>query len=421
MNNTFDTLESEVRSYIRLFPAIFEKSEDACMYDVKGNRYIDFFAGAGVLNYGHNNPKVSNALIRYIQNNGIIHSLDMATSAKKEFLEKFSAVILKPRNLNYKIQFTGPTGTNAVEAAVKLSRIVKKRSGIIAFTNSFHGLTAGSLSLTAKMFYRSGTFVNRSEVAFMPYDNYFGQGTDTAEMIRTMLTDPGSGVEIPAAIILETLQAEGGINIAGKAWLQKIRQICTDFDILMIVDDIQVGNGRTGRFFSFEDSEIVPDMVLLSKSLGGGLPMSVVLIKPEYDMWEPGKHTGTFRGNNLAFVAATELLSYCENNSLSAEIMKKGRILKDTLQDFLCKYAELSPEVRGKGLIWGLKLQRNGFCREVSRRAFQKGLIIETAGAHLDVLKFMPPLTIDESLLSEGLEIINESVDYVMRKEKTVS
>jgi len=297
----FEQIESQVRSYVRHFPTIFNRATGSLLYDEQGNEYIDFFAGAGTLNYGHNNPLVKDALVEYIQNDGIVHGLDKATSAKKKFLEKFTSIIMQPRHMEYKIQFSGPTGTNAVETALKLARMVKGRSNVIAFTNAFHGLTMGSMAVTGNSFYRDEAFINRANVAFMPYDGYFGDSINTATYLRKFLDDTSSGVDLPAAIILETIQAEGGVNVASADWLRQIEQVCRDYDILLIIDDIQVGNGRTGTFFSFEDAGLNPDIITLSKSVGGGLPLSMVLMKPELDQWKPGEHTGTFRGNNLAF------------------------------------------------------------------------------------------------------------------------
>ena len=289
---TFKQHESQVRSYVRSFPVIFKTAKGSKLWDEQEKEYIDFFAGAGTLNYGHNNPMVSEALIKYISDDGIIHGLDKATTAKKKFLEKFHEIILQPRHMEYKIQFSGPTGTNAIETALKLVRMVKGRSNVIAFTNAFHGLTMGSMAVTANSFYRDEAFINRINVSFMPFDGYFGQDTNTTQYLRKFLDDQSSGVDLPAAIILETVQAEGGIKVASDEWLREIEQICKDFDILLIIDDIQVGNGRTGTFFSFESSGINPDIITLSKSIGGGLPLAMVLMKSELDQWKPGEQIG---------------------------------------------------------------------------------------------------------------------------------
>ncbi len=416
----FEQMESQVRSYVRSFPTIFNKGIGSKLYDEQDKEYIDFFAGAGTLNYGHNNPMVSEALIEYIQNDGIVHGLDKATSAKKAFLEAFYYTILEPRHMEYKIQFAGPTGTNAVETALKLVRMVKGRSNIIAFTNGFHGLTMGSMAVTGNAFYRDEAFINRQNVSFLPYDNYFGDGVNTAEYMRKFLDDVSSGVDIPAAIIVETVQAEGGVNVASNEWLQEIEKICRDYDILLIADEIQIGNGRTGTFFSFEEAGINPDVIVLSKSIGGGLPLSLVLIKPELDQWKPGEHTGTFRGNNLAFVASTKLFSYWENNNLSDAVFYKEKILKEELEKIVKKYPDLDASIRGRGLIYGLHIPILGFCSDVSEAAFERGLIIELAGARDDVLKFLPPLVIEEELLKEGLAIIDESIGAVLEKREAM-
>jgi len=417
----FEQLESQVRSYVRSFPTIFSKAKGAMLYDEQGNGYIDFFAGAGVLNYGHNNPIVSEALIRYIQEDGVIHSLDTATSAKKHFLEQFYSYILEPRHMDYKIQFTGPTGTNAVETALKLARMVKGRSNIIAFTNAFHGLTMGSMAVTGNSFYRDEAFINRSNVAFMPYDGYFGEQVNTAEYLRKFISDRSSGVDIPAALILETIQAEGGINVASDEWLLEIQQICRDFDILFIIDDIQVGNGRTGKFFSFEHAGLNPDIITLSKSIGGGLPLSVVLIRSELDQWKPGEHTGTFRGNNLAFIASAVLLEeYWKNDNLSEAVFHKEAIIREELERIAKKYSDLNASVRGRGMVFGLHIPELNMCSEVSAEAFSRGLVIELAGANNDVLKFLAPLVIEEEQLRRGLEIIDESIGALLERKKSL-
>lgn len=418
---TFNNFESEVRSYVRSFPTIFQRAKGCKLYDDQNKEYIDFFAGAGALNYGHNNPIVSEALINYIKNDGIIHGLDKATVAKKDFLESFHSIILQPRHMEYKVQFSGPTGTDAVETALKLARMDMGRSNIIAFTNAFHGLTMGSMAITGNSFYRDEAFINRSNVHFAPYDGYCGENVNTAKYLRKLIEDNSSGLDLPAAIILETVQAEGGVNIASNEWLQEIEKICHEFDILLIVDDIQVGNGRTGPFFSFEESGIKPDIITLSKSIGGGLPLSIILIKSELDQWKPGEHTGTFRGNNLAFLASTELLrAYWENDNLTRAVYHKEELLKNELTKFIKEHDSFKTSLRGRGLIYGLNIPCKGFCHEVSAEAFQQGLLIELSGANNDVLKFLPPLTINKELLTEGLQIVEESIIEVLNRREEI-
>jgi len=416
----FEEMESEVRGYIRSFPAVFDTAKGSEMFDEHGNRYIDFFAGAGSLNYGHNNPAVSAALIDYLQHNGVLHGLDKATVAKKAFLQKFRDTILGPRNLEYKVQFTGPTGTNAVETALKLARMVKQRSNIIAFTNAYHGLSMGSLAVTGNSFYRDESYGVRANSAFVPFDGYMGKDFDSMAYLRRLLSDQSSGVDLPAAIIVETVQGEGGIHVARDEWLQELQSICREFDILLIIDDIQMGNGRTGTFFSFERAGITPDMVTVSKSIGTGLPMSILLMRPELDQWQPGEHTGTFRGNNLAFVAATKALEYWDSPDFAAGVAHKGTLFEEGLQKIVDKHSDAHGALRGVGMVWGIDFANESFAGAVSEEAFNRGLIIETAGANGQVLKFLPALTIEEELIREGLDIIDESIATVLEKGKAL-
>lgn len=413
----FEEMESEVRGYIRSFPAIFDVAKGSEIFDVNDNRFIDFFAGAGTLNYGHNNPLITEALIEYLQHGGIVHGLDKATVAKRNFLQKFRDTILAPRNLTYKVQFTGPTGTNAVETALKLARMVKKRSNIIAFTNGYHGLTMGALAATGNYFYKDESYGSRSNTAFMPFDNFLGPDVDTIAYLRKFLSDGSSGIDLPAAIIVETVQGEGGVNVASIEWLKGLQDVCHEFDILLIIDDIQVGNGRTGTFFSFERAGIHPDMVTLSKSIGGGLPMALLLMRPELDQWQPGEHTGTFRGNNLAFIAATQALSFWDSSDLTKAVEYKSNVLRQELEKLAEEFPEFEPKVKGIGMIMGLEMIP-GVAGETSQEAFSRGLIIETAGANDQVLKFLPSLLIEEDLLYEGIGIIRESLAALADRRK---
>lgn len=413
----FEEMESEVRGYVRSFPAIFDVAKGSEIFDVDDNRFIDFFAGAGTLNYGHNHPMITEALIEYLQHGGIVHGLDKATVAKRNFLQKFRDTILAPRNLTYKVQFTGPTGTNAVETALKLARMVKRRSNIISFTNGYHGLTMGALAATGNYFYKDESYGSRSNTAFMPFDNFLGPDVDTIAYLRKFLSDNSSGIDLPAAIIVETVQGEGGVNVASIEWLKGLQDICQEFDILLIIDDIQVGNGRTGTFFSFERAGIYPDMVTLSKSIGGGLPMALLLMRPELDQWQPGEHTGTFRGNNLAFVAATQALTFWDNSDLSQAVEYKSNIIREELDKLAAEFPQFEPKVKGIGMIMGLEMTP-GVAGETSKEAFSRGLIIETAGANDQVLKFLPSLLIEESLIHEGMAIIRESLAALADRRK---
>ena len=414
--HVFETLESEVRSYCRSFTTVFSKAKDYKLWDTQGREYIDFFAGAGSLNYGHNNEKIKRKLVDYIMKDGITHSLDMATQAKETFLREFHRIILAPRGLDYKVMFPGPTGTNAVESALKIARKVTGRSSVVSFTNAFHGMTAGSLAVTGNKFKRQGAGMTLDHAVFMPYDNYFGKDVDTADYMAKLLDDSGSGIELPAAVILETVQGEGGLHVAGFAWMRKIERICRERGILLIVDDVQMGCGRTGTFFSFEPAGIRPDIVCLSKSIGGmGLPFALTLMKPELDVWKPGEHNGTFRGNNLAFVAATAALEYWRDDSFSRDIAAKSETVRSALQDMAEKYPALEGTVRGRGLIQGLHFPEAGAAEAVCREAFKRGLIMETSGTDSEVAKLLPPLTIDGKGLAQGLAILEESLAAVSR------
>ncbi|MGB3741157.1 MAG: diaminobutyrate--2-oxoglutarate transaminase [Castellaniella sp.] len=413
----FDRMESEVRGYIRSFPVIFSKARGSELIDEAGKRYIDFFSGAGTLNYGHNNPALRERMVDYLGSDGVVHGLDMATSAKKYFLQTMDRLILKPRGLEYTLQFTGPTGTNAVEAALKLARQVKGRQNIISFTHGFHGVSGGSLAATANQKFRKAAGVALGNTSFMPFDGYFGPDVNTMAYLERMLDDPSSGLDHPAAVIVETVQGEGGVNVASQHWLRELERLCRRHDMLLIVDDIQVGCGRTGSFFSFEAAGISPDIVTLSKSLSGfGLPMSLVLFKPELDIWQPGAHSGTFRGNNLAFVTAAQAMeTYWSDKALSDEVAVKERLVRDWLENLVhsCRGAGLS--VRGRGLIQGLVTPvGDDIANKIAHRAFEEGVVIETSGAHDEVLKVLPALTIPHEQLGQGLEVLERCTNDVL-------
>jgi diaminobutyrate-2-oxoglutarate transaminase len=406
----FEELESQVRTYSRSFPAVFSTARGYTLRTADGREYIDFFAGAGALNYGHNEPRIKARLIDYLTRDGVAHSLDMATEAKAEFLERFRGVILEPRGLDYRLMFTGPTGTNSVESALKLARKVTGRTTVVAFTNAFHGMTLGALAVTGNAFKRAGAGVPLGNVVHVPYEGYLGD-VDTLAYLRRILEEKGSGLGLPAAIILETVQGEGGINVASSGWLREVERICRQWGILLIVDDVQTGCGRTGPFFSWESAGIHPDIVCLSKSIGGyGLPMALTLIRPEYDIWSPGEHNGTFRGNNLAFVAAAEALSYWENDDLTRAVLARGDQVCAFLELIALRYPEIQAEVRGRGLLWGLSCGVPGLAGRISAAAFRRGLLVETSGPEGHVVKIMPPLTIDEQGLERGLNLLEESV-----------
>lgn len=407
----FADLESNVRVYSRSFPTIFSQARGSIMLTEDGRKFIDFLSGAGALNYGHNNHKIKAAMTDYLSSDAVVHGLDMATPAKLEFMETFDAVILRKRGLKYRFQFTGPTGANAVEAALKLARKVTGRQNIISFTNGYHGLSLAALAATGNRFHRQASAASLSGVTFMPYDGYLGPYVNTAEYVRKLLLDKSSGIDSPAAILVESVQGEGGINVGHKEWLQSIQSIARDSDALFIVDDVQMGCGRTGEFFSFEFAGLLPDIVVLSKSLSGyGLPLSVLLIKEEVDAWEPGEHTGTFRGNNLALICATAALNiYWRDQTFSQGVLRIGELLRRRLEAISLKHGN-SFAVRGRGMALGFDCQRAEIAEATARTAFGKGLIVERCGPIDQVIKFLPALTIDSETMTQGLEIFEASL-----------
>ena len=408
----FDELESEVRSYARSFPRVFNRASGEYLYDSDGTEFLDFLAGAGTLNYGHNNPLFKQALLEYIEADGITHGLDLHTIAKQRFLETFQAKILRPRGLDYQVQFTGPTGTNAVEAALKLARNITGRHNIVSFTNGFHGVTLGALAATGNSHHRGAAGVNLGGVTRIPYDGYLGEGFDTTAYLDKVLSDASSGVDKPAAAIVETVQGEGGINAASFGWLRSLQEVCRRHEVLLIIDDIQAGCGRTGTFFSFEPVGIQPDIVTMSKSLSGyGLPMAVVLMKSELDLWKPGEHNGTFRGNNHAFITATAAINhYWSDSKFSRSIAEKERVISERLNRFVEQYGDGNFNARGRGMFQGINCVSGELASDISLRAFKKGLMIETSGAEDQVIKLLCPLTISNEALARGLDMIEESI-----------
>ncbi|HAH49049.1 MAG TPA: diaminobutyrate--2-oxoglutarate transaminase [Planctomycetaceae bacterium] len=421
--NIFNRLESNVRGYCRSFPCTFKKAQNATLTDEAGNEYIDFLAGAGTLNYGHNNPILKEKLLEFLERDGLLHGLDMHTDAKQRFLEVFEKHILSPLEFDYKVQFTGPTGTNAVEAALKLARKVTGRTNIVSFTNGFHGVSLGAVAATGNSHFRDAAGTPLNNVTFMPYYGYLGDNIDTLEYFEALLKDNSSGLDLPAAVIVETVQGEGGVNVASAEWLQQLETLCQEHGMLLIIDDIQVGCGRTGSFFSFEEAGIVPDIVTLSKSLSAyGLPMSLVLMRSELDQWESGEHNGTFRGNNLAFVsAAAAIETYWSDYRLTREVKRKGTLIESRLQAIADTTTEMHLEVRGRGMIWGLACQEYPQLPDmISAEAFKRNLIIETSGTDSHVLKILAPLTIEDDQLLQGLDIVADCFKAVLSDEKVI-
>ncbi|URN18652.1 MULTISPECIES: diaminobutyrate--2-oxoglutarate transaminase [Streptomyces] len=410
--SVFEALESEVRSYCRGWPTVFDRARGARLTDENGRTYLDFFAGAGSLNYGHNNPVLKRALLDYLERDGLTHGLDMATTAKRAFLEAFHELVLRPRDLPYKVMFPGPTGTNAVEAALKLARKVKGRESIVSFTNAFHGMSLGSLAVTGNAFKRAGAGVPLVHGTPMPFDHYLDGRVPDFLWFERLLEDSGSGLNRPAAVIVETVQGEGGVNVARPEWLRALADLCRRRDMLLIVDDIQMGCGRTGGFFSFEEAGITPDIVTVSKSISGyGLPMALCLFRPELDVWGPGEHNGTFRGNNPAFVTATAALgTYWADSSLERQTLARGEQVEQALLTICDENSADGAHYRGRGLVWGLEFAEEERAERICRRAFDLGLLLETSGPQSEVVKLLPPLTVTAEELDEGLRTLARAV-----------
>jgi len=415
----FDRRESAVRSYCRGIDRVFTSASGSEITDATGRRYIDFLAGCSSLNYGHNDPDMKAALIEHIANDGVAHGLDMHSDAKAAFLETFERLILKPRGMDHKVMFTGPTGTNAVEAAMKLARKVTGRQTIVAFTNGFHGMTMGALSCTGNAGKRAGAGgMPLCGTARLPYEGAFGPDVDTLAQIEMWLDNPSGGIDAPAAFIVEPVQGEGGLNAASRDWMRGIARLAKKHGALLIVDDIQAGIGRTGSFFSVEDFGIEPDLIPLAKSLSGmGLPFAALLIRPELDIWKPAEHNGTFRGNNHAFVTARVALEkFWADDRFAADVRAKGQFLAGRLGEIAAHVPGAT--VKGRGMMMGIDVGSGDLAGAICAECFANELIIETSGAHDEVVKVLCPLTIPDAQFAEGLDILEAATRRVAGARK---
>ena len=417
MTDIYTRRESQARSYCRAFPVTFTKAVNATLTDASGRDYTDFLAGCSSLNYGHNDPDMKSALVEHITADGVTHGLDMHTDAKAAFLDSFERLILAPRGMDHKVMFTGPTGTNAVEAAMKLARKTTGRDTIIAFTNGFHGMTMGALAATGNAGKRAGAGTTLSGVVRMPYEGAL-EGVDSLAMIRAMLDNPSSGFDAPAAFLIEPVQGEGGLNAASAEFLQGIQALAREHGALVIMDDIQAGIGRTGPFFSFEDMGVTPDLIPLAKSLSGmGLPMAALLIRPDLDIWKPAEHNGTFRGNNHAFVTARVALEkFWSDDSFRQQTAEKSEFLTRRLREIAAHVPGAT--LKGRGMMQGVDLGSGDLAAQICATCFEHGLIIETSGAHDEVVKVLAPLTIPQAQFAAGLDILEAAVKSALDTQK---
>ncbi len=418
----FDRRESGARSYCRSMPAVFSTALGSELYDDEGNRWIDFLAGCSSLNYGHNDPDMKEALIEHIAGDGIAHGLDLHTDAKGAFLEVFERHILSPRGMDHRVMFTGPTGANAVEAAMKIARKATGRTNIIAFTNGFHGVTTGALAATGNSYHRGGAGMTLNGVTRMPYDGFFAGSANTADFLAAMLNDKSGGIDSPAAIILETVQGEGGLNAAQPEWIRRIAKLARQHGALLIIDDIQAGCGRCGTFFSFEDMGVTPDIVTMAKSLSGfGLPMAMLLVRPEHDIFGPAEHNGTFRGNTHAFVTARVAIEkFWADGSFQEQLAEKAELVEDRLSE-LAGMVPGGGELKGRGLMQGVDVRSGELAGEICAKAYERGLVIETSGNEDQVVKVLAPLTTTKTTLSKGFDILCEAARDALREPTKIA
>ncbi|PRY88673.1 diaminobutyrate--2-oxoglutarate transaminase [Donghicola tyrosinivorans] len=416
-HDIYERRESGARSYCRAFPASFTEARGSELFTADGTRYIDFLAGCSSLNYGHNDADMKAALIEHISSDGLAHGLDLHTNAKEQFLTALTQHILAPRGMDHRVMFTGPTGANAVEAAMKVARKVTGRTNIIAFTNGFHGVTMGALAATGNGYHRGGAGMDKAGVTRVPFDGY-AKGLDSAALLDQMLSDPSGGIDAPAAIMFETVQGEGGLNPASAAWVRKMQEVAHKHGALLIIDDIQAGCGRTGTFFSFEEMGVKPDIVTMAKSVSGfGLPMALMLVRPKHDVFGPAEHNGTFRGNTHAFVTARVAIEkFWSDKAFQTELQEKDALIKDKL----AQIARLVPgaTLKGRGLMRGVDVGSGELAAEICAEAYQNGLIIETSGPRDEVVKILAPLTTSTALFDEGFAILEQATRTVLNSKK---
>ena len=426
------SFESNARSYPRKFPISIKKAQGSWLEDVEGKRYLDCLAGAGTLALGHNHPKIIQSIRDVLDSELPLHTLDLTTPLKDQFSE--TVLNLLPGNANdWRIQFCGPTGADANEAAFKLAKTVTGRSTIISFAGGYHGMTNGTLSATGNLGAKNPIGGLMPYVQFMHYPYAYrcplGIGAEQGEealanLFERMLDDVESGIVKPAAVILEAIQGEGGVIPAPAKWLQRVREVTKRLGIILILDEVQAGIGRSGQFFAFGESGIVPDMIVMSKAIGGGLPMALVAYRAEFDVWLPGAHTGTFRGNQLGMATGLVTLEMITKHGVQENVNVSGTALKAGLLKLQQNHPCIG-EVRGRGLMLGIEIvdpkgQKDHlgslpYAPELSvalqQACFKAGLIAERGGRHGCVLRFLPPLT----LSLEEVDLILERLDTALK------
>jgi diaminobutyrate-2-oxoglutarate transaminase len=424
--------ESNARSYPRRIPIAIQRAKGIQIVDTDGNDYIDCLSGAGTLALGHNHPVIVAAIQSALASELPLHTLDLTTPIKDLFVEELFASLPPEFARHARIQFCGPSGADATEAAIKLVKTATGNRSFLSFHGGYHGMTNGALSLTGNLNAKQAVAGLMPDVHFLPYPySYrcpFGLGGELgADMgihyIESVISDPESGIVAPAGMILEPVQGEAGVIPAADTWLREIRRITREHQIPLIIDEIQSGFGRTGKLFAFEHSGILPDVLLLSKAIGGSLPLSVVLYHKDLDQWKPGAHAGTFRGNQLAMAAGIASLRYIHERNLVKHAELMGDRLMSHLQQIQQDTAWIG-DVRGRGLMVGVemvdphtKANKRGIyqhsplmAQQVQQECFRRGLILELGGRYGSVIRFLPPLIVTEQQIDLICEIFQTAV-----------
>ncbi len=425
--------ESSARTYASTFQRSIKSGNGCTLYDTNGKEYLDFLAGAGSLPLGHNFTPVVEALKCFLDTDAILNGLDFSTPIKANFIQKIFECLPEKMRETYKIQFCGPTGSDAVDAAMKLFKIYNKRSNIIAFHGAYHGVGQGPLAITGDSNSRSGISSLMSNSHFMPSPYYYKYNGELdketyektiVEYIGSVFDDPNSGIDKPAAMIIEAVQGEGGCIPISKFFLKKIREITIKHNIPLIIDEVQTGFGRTGKMFAFEHSEIVPDAIVVSKAVGGGLPMAAVLYDKKYDTWQPGAHAGTFRGNQLAMVSGKVTLEHINNEMFLESVKEKGKYIIVKLNSILSDSVIIG-DIRGLGLMIGIELSKDisrdivtKLSKSIKAICFENGLIIETGGRSGAVLRLLPPLNVSYEEIERAIQILYNSIQKVEMEYK---
>lgn len=428
-----EQLESNNRSYPRGIPIAFAQGKGAIIEDVDGNTFIDFLSGCGVFNLGHNNPYILDAVNG--RGDSLTQTVDFPTETKIKFMERLNDALPDSLRDKVKINFGGPTGSDAVESAIKLARIVTGRHSVIAFQGGYHGMTMGALSVTSKLSHRKSVPPLIPGVHFMPFCSPYRcpfshvGGPCSGECVRYFqycLENPHSGIDKPAAIIVEPVQGEGGTYIPTPGWLEQVTDIARKNGILVIFDEIQSGFYRTGKLFAFEHTKAIPDIITMSKGIGGnGYPLSLILYRKEFDVWEPGTHIGTFRGNQIAMAGGLAALEFIENNDVAAYAANLGEEIVQNLKIIMDASQHIG-DVRGTGMMFGIEFIKNKIAKEpfaeaaklVKEFCYKKGLIVELGGYYNNVIRFLPSLILTKSIAGNGIRIFDHAAQEM---EKTIA